>query len=45
MDTAVATANLAAEAPPSPVNFSASAAAKVAELIAEEGKPITRTTP
>ena len=40
MDTSLATPTVATDVPPpTPLNFSAAAAAKVAELIAEEGNP------
>ena len=37
MEASLATATAVCEAPPTPLNFSSNAAAKVAELIAEEG--------
>ncbi len=39
MEASIATATAVCEAPPTPLNFSSNAAAKVAELIAEEGNP------
>ena len=39
MDLSVATATAIPDIPPTPLNFSAAAAAKVQELIAEEGNP------
>ena len=39
MDLSAATGHAAADIPPTPLNFSAAAAAKVQELIAEEGNP------
>jgi iron-sulfur cluster assembly accessory protein len=39
MEASLATATAVCEAPPAPLNFSSNAAAKVAELIADEGNP------